>query len=162
MSLFENDQFQWRETYFVMFTEARRPSNDALVTALNQLGKGFRISDVISDENGLFESLTVQSPDDYAAMDISYVSGEEVTEQVAELATELQGTTESEEEASMLQRLPDCTARLDVYHFEQTVELGADDEGAELMDPGALLTILQCLARLCDGVVIDPQTGILL
>ena len=105
----------------------------------------------------------MRSPDDYAAMDISYVSGEEVTEQVTELANELRETGNSNVEKALLSRLSKCSGRLDIYHFEQTVGLEMDqDDETELMDPGALLTILERLASLCHGVVIDPQTGILL
>ena len=34
MSLFENDEYRWRETYFVLFHEENRPSADAIVAAL--------------------------------------------------------------------------------------------------------------------------------
>jgi hypothetical protein len=160
MSLFENEQYQWRETYFVLFEEARRPSAPSLVEALDKTGEGLQVSEVRADSHGLVESLTIRSPDDYAAMDITYVSGEEVTDQVAELTEEYMGAGETEK--SVLARLAKCSARLDVYHFEQRVApAGEDDEGDELMDPGALLTILDRLATLCDGVVIDPQSGIL-
>jgi hypothetical protein len=163
MSLFENDQYQWRETYFVLFDRARRPDAQALAAALEQAGKELEISNVRHDPDGRIESLTVCSPDDYAAMDISYVTGEEVTEQVADLIDELQTTQNSPVEKALLSRLMQCTGRLDVYHFEQTVSNEVEtDDATELMDPGALLTILEQLARLCDGVVIDPQTGILL
>ena len=61
----------------------------------------------------------------------------------------------------MLERLPECSARLDIYHFERTVYPEADDED-DLMDPGALLSVLQRLAELCEGIPVDPQSGILL
>ena len=74
MSLFENEQYQWRETYFVLFEASQRPKTDALVKAIDQAGEGFQVSDPRSDEHQLIESLTIRSPDDYAAMDISYLS----------------------------------------------------------------------------------------
>jgi hypothetical protein len=121
------------------------------------------VSEVQTDRRGLIESLTVRSPDDYSAMDITYVSGDEVTDQAVELAQELTSTGEAGSKQALLARLAKCSARLDVYHFEQTVGPETDDEDdADLMDPGALLTILERLARLCDGLVIDPQSGILL
>jgi len=130
---------------------------------LDRSGERLQVSDVRADSQGRVESLTIRSPDDYSAMDITYVSGEEVTEQVAELSQELSGAGDSVARRSLLARLSKCSGRLDVYHFEQTVGPGSDDEeDADLMDPGALLTILERLANLCDGVVIDPQSGILL
>ena len=49
MSLFENDQYQWRETYFVLFDEARRPQAVSLVKVLDNAGKGLQVSDVRED-----------------------------------------------------------------------------------------------------------------
>lgn len=163
MSLFENDQYQWRETYFVLFEAAHRPSARKVQKALHGLGKRFQISEVCGDESGRFESLTLVSPDDYAAMDVSCVFGEEVTEQLSDLTKDLARNAETEEEKSLLSRLPKCTGRLDVFHFEQHVTDSAeDDERGEFMDPGALLIVLQQLAKLCHGVAVDPQTGTLL
>ena len=82
MSLFGNDEFQWRETYFVLFREADRPSADDVVGGLTADDRRFRVSDVRKDDAGRLESLTLMSPDDFAGMDISFVTGEEVIEQV--------------------------------------------------------------------------------
>lgn len=165
MSLFENDEYQWRETYFVLFDAARRPTAEILQETLQSLGERYRISEVQATEGGDFESLTVMSPDDYSAMDISYVGGEEVLEQVAELTKEMKASHASCEEKVSLSRLPRCTARLDVYHFEERLSSAAyqDDEDEEVfMDPGALLAVLEKLAELCDGIVVDPQSGSLM
>ena len=81
MSLFENDQYRWRETYFVLFEEKQRPQAKAVQESLSKLGERFRISDVRADSKGRIESLTLLCPYDYAAMDISYVAGEDVLEQ---------------------------------------------------------------------------------
>jgi hypothetical protein len=163
MSLFENDQYQWRETYFVLFDEEHRPAAKKVEEALHELGRRFQISDVCADESGRFESLTLLSPDDYAAMDVSCVLGDEVTEQLSELTIDLERNAETEEDKAMLSRLPKCTGRLDVFHFEQHVPNGAEgDDRGEFMDPGALLIVLQQLADLCQGVAVDPQTGTLL
>ena len=40
MSLFENDEYRWRETYFVLIEEGNRPSGKALQDALVELGPG--------------------------------------------------------------------------------------------------------------------------
>ena len=34
MSMFENDQYRWRETYFVLFESAKRPKLKTLVKKL--------------------------------------------------------------------------------------------------------------------------------
>ena len=85
MSLFENEAYRWRDTYFVLFREKDRPSCEATLHAFESLGPRHSVQDLRRDDSGRLESLTLLSPDDFSAMDISYVSGEEVTEQVENL-----------------------------------------------------------------------------
>ena len=161
MSTFENDQYKWRETYFILFDSAKRPSVDKISKMLRGLNARFELDNVVGDDDGGFESLTLRSPQDYAALDISYMDGEEVRQQGAELAEEMRPTAADADERTKLARLPKCDARLDLLHFEQVVG-GADtsEEGAEeLLDPSALLNVLDALVRLTGGVGIDPQSG---
>jgi hypothetical protein len=78
MSTFEREGFRWRETYFVLFDSCRRPTLNRAVALLRELSSRFELTGGLADEDGRFESITVLSPDDYAALDISYESGEEV------------------------------------------------------------------------------------
>ena len=158
MSLFENDQYRWRETYFVLFRAKDRPSAEAMREALTSLGGRYEISDVREDGAGHVESLSLISPHDFAAMDISYVSGEDVQLHLEELKEELRGADLTEQERRKLKMLPDCDARYDIYHFEQVVEDDSEDD-EEFLDPGSLLIVLEKLARLCRGIGIDPQSG---
>ncbi|MDG2380269.1 MAG: hypothetical protein P8N76_01205 [Pirellulaceae bacterium] len=164
MSLFENDEYQWRETYFILFEEENRPQAEQVSGALKELDSRFEVMNVKADEAGRFESLTLVSPDDYAAMDISFVVGDEVVEQTAELIDELLKATFTEEEKSAIRSLGDCRCRFDVYHFEQLTFVGRDGEGEEddFMDPGALLTVMEKIAEVSDGVVVDPQANTIL
>jgi hypothetical protein len=157
MSLFENDQYRWRETYFVLFEEKNRPTAEDTVACLKKLGSRYEVTDVRRDDYGRFESLTLLSPMDYAAMDITYLAGEDVTAHVEELQRELKTASLTSAELAKLKRLPSCNARFDVYHFEQIVSDGDDED--EFLDPGALLIVLERLAKLCHGVGIDPQSG---
>ena len=129
-------------------------------TALEDLGRQYEVFEVRSDDEGRFDSLTLISPDDYAAMDISYVSGEEVTEQTKELVNELKQTTATETEIDDLRRIMELDARFDIYHFEEIVTGDAEDD--EFMDPGCLLQVMEELTRLVDGVGLDPASGALL
>ncbi len=156
MSLFENDQYRWRETYFILFEEPRRPTIGQIRESLKQLGDDYELVDLRGDDEDRFETLTLYSPRDFAAMDILYVGDEEVVEQVEELRGELRAVSLTKEEREKLAFLPRCTARFDVYHFEQIVDLEDDDE---MLDPGGLLLVLERLADLCRGVVYDPQAG---
>jgi hypothetical protein len=158
MSLFEDNSYRWRETYFILFDRKHRPSASGVRGALSELGSRLEFRGEQADENGPFESLTVLAPSDAAGMDLTYISGEEVQEQIAELKKEFRGTKLSEDEQAKLDYLLKCNARLDVYHF-QHVDDAEDDDG---LDPGSLLLVMGKLAKLCHGVSVDPQSGAIL
>lgn len=161
MSLFGDTQYQWRETYFVLFREGDRPLADKVVKALTGDDRRFQVTDVRGDENGRLDSLTLKSPDDFAAMDISFVNGDEVTEQIDELGREIAKATLDDEEREKLSMLANCDARYDIFHFEQVLN-DEDDDGDDFLDPAALLIVMERLTMLCRGVGIDPQSGSLM
>lgn len=164
MSMFENDQYCWRETYFVLFDVRNRPKLDAVRRALANLDTRFTLANLTGDEEGYVESLTVLSPDDFAALDVCYVDGEEVVEQRMDLLKELGNANGTPEERLKRDRLRHSNGRFDILHFEQVVDLeeetGEDAEG--MLDPTALLVVLEALVRLTDGVAFDPQAGTVL
>jgi hypothetical protein len=84
-----------------------------------------------------------------------------VQEQVIELSEEMESAQLTVDEKQKLKRLKSCDARFDVYHFEQVVMGQNDDEEESYLDPGALLIVLERLARMCRGVGVDPQSGTL-
>lgn len=159
MSLFEDSQYQWRETYFVLFAEKDRPAAKKVVEELAKLEQHFEIKNVTADEGGNLESLTLIAHDDNAAMDVTYLSGDEVREQVRELSEEMHGMPLDKEEKTKLAALAPCDARFDVFHFE---EMTFTDDEDELLDPGTLLIVLERLARLSNGIGVDPQSGTLM
>ena len=164
MSLFENDEYQWRETYFVLFDRNQRPNAAQLQQLLSSLDKGYEVRDLRSNEEGVFESVTLISKDDYAAMDLTCVSSDEICDQIKELAEELSELA-GPDEIERVKKIATCTARLEVYHFEQMVFVGSsgpDDEPDDFMDPGSLLLVLDRIAELCDGIVVDPQSNSLM
>lgn len=163
MSLFENDQYRWRETYFVLFDARNRPTADATVQTLQQFNERYQIRDIRQDDQGRLESLTIISPDDYAAMDLTFVTGEEVREHTVELVEEMSPLVATDEQTK-LKKLPEFDARLDIFHFEQLVweSPGDDEEMDEFMDPGSLLIVLEQLARLTKGVGVDQESGTLI
>ena len=67
MSMFENDQYRWRETYFVLFESSKRPTLEKVQQALLKLNSRFALTNLSANEAGGLESLTVLSPDDFAA-----------------------------------------------------------------------------------------------
>ena len=159
MSMFENDQYRWRETYFVLFQSANRPTLEKLQQTLSKLNSRFTLTNLSADESGRLESLTVLSPDDFAALDISYLEGGEVVEAAAELADELDTTDCCADDRSRLERIRHCDARFDVFHFEQLQTFEGGGETDEMLDPSALIVVLDALAEETEGIAIDPQAG---
>lgn len=156
MSLFEDDRYQWRETYFILFRESDRPNKHAILKTLKELGARFEIVNLRTDSQDNFESVTVISPDDFSAMDICYGSGEDVAAQVTDLLEEMKSSSDTPQHKAKLLHLADCTASLEIYHFQRVVD---EDEEEEYLDPGGLLLVMQKLAKLCHGIAIDPQSG---
>jgi hypothetical protein len=164
MSTFERHGFKWRETYFVLFDSCDRPTLKKMESVLRDLNERFVLSNARADEDGRFESITVLSPDDYAALDVSFEAGEEVTEQGAAFYQELKSSVadDDDDERAKLARLPTCDARFDLLHFEETGGDEPEDEMDEILDPSALLIVLDALVELTGGVGVDPQSGTLL
>jgi len=128
--------------------------------AISKLHQHLTLTNLSADEKGLLESLTILAPDDFAALDISYLAGEEVREQVAELAKEVEPSCCCQDEKERLEELRKCDARLDIFHFEQMADLDSEEDG--MFDPSALLVVLDTLAELTDGISVDPQGGAML
>src|SRR5690554_3771596 len=98
MSLFENEEYQWREKYFILFPETQHPLAADVRQLLEQLGDRFQISDIRQTPAGELESLTVISPQDFAGMDIAYNAGEDVVAQVEEVVKEMARATLTRED----------------------------------------------------------------
>jgi len=164
MSMFENSQYRWRETYFVLFDSSRRPTLKTIQRTLSGLNEHYVLRNLSADEEGRFDSLTLLSPDDFAALDICYTGGEEVLDHAASLAKEMAPVAREMCNTDALRRILRCDGRFDVLHFEQVPEGegGEEDQGDEadeMLDPSALLLVLGALAKLTNGVAVDPQAG---
>jgi hypothetical protein len=161
MSTFEDKNYRWRETYFVLFDVKKRPKLQAVVKAVQSLNPRYELRNLNADDHGRIESLTVISPDDYAAMDICFDSGEEVLEQGAALVADLKKFAVDTCADIPEEKILSYSGRFDVLHFERIGET-LDEEDDEMLDPSALLVVLESLAKLTDGVAVDPQSGTIL
>jgi hypothetical protein len=179
----KGDDLLWLETYFIVFPSNRRPTLQQVESALSEAGPRLVIENLEADDDGLFASLLVQSPEDHAAVEISYETGEAVIEQNLEWAKQLQKQISPKH----LQQMITADARLDVAHFER-VEAGSmsakkaaptkdefadadldddfsgdddfDEEAAmEIFDPTCLLTVVEALSKLTRGLAFDPAAG---
>jgi len=164
------DELHWRETYFILFPQDRRPELDKVAKTLSKANARYALENLSADEGGLLQSLLVESSEDHAAVEISYEVGEGVLEQNLEWATQLQGELPHEQLQEMIQ----ADARLDVAHFERVPagssgqpteasplddEFGSEEENFEMLDPTCLLTVVDALSQLTDGLTFDPASG---
>ncbi len=160
MSLFEDDAYLYRDTFFVYFKDENRPTTQAVAECFEKLGAKYDVGE-IREIDGRFGSVTVKSPQDYSAMDIAFVTGDEVTEQIQNLILEFRTMTLTGDDREKLESFQQCTARFDVFHFEeQSNESG--NSPVEMIDPGGLLLVIEKLAALTGGVALDPQSQTLL
>ena len=159
MSTFEDSRYRWRETYFVLFDAKRRPTLKSVTKMLSALNKRFELTNLGADSHGKIDSLTLISPDDFAALDICYLGGAEVLEQGAPLVDDLKKLG-AQAPPVPWEQIKKYDGRFDVLHFERVPEgPGEDSDEEEMLDPSALLVVLGALARLTGGVAIDPQAG---
>ena len=154
MSLFEDSNYQYRDTYFVFFKKENRPSLDKIESTLAELGTRYQTLKS-SEKDGEFESLTFVSPYDYSAMDIAVVLGEEVSSQISELMEDFKSMTLTGDDSAKIAELESCDSRFDIFHFEN-IQGGGEDE---FLDPGGLLLLMEKLSSLSEGVALDPQSN---
>ncbi|HEY4232359.1 MAG TPA: hypothetical protein VGM76_02955 [Lacipirellulaceae bacterium] len=156
-----DDQLEWRDTYFILFQSSGRPTLTQVEGAITGATRRVTLENLEANEDGLFESVLVQAPEDHAALEISYETGDAVIEQSAQLAKQLKGEVTPDQ----LKRLLRADARLDVMHFERVSADSFDDDdefAAGALDPGSLLNVVEALAKLTRGLPIDPASGAIL
>lgn len=159
MSLFENDEYEYTDTFFVFFKRENLPAAEAVKTAIAELGDRYEFGNIAFREDQ-FESMSILSPQDFSAIDIVLDLNMEVTTQIEELTTEFRTLTLTGDDRDKLTRFKDCDARFDLFHFEKQVSGNSDPDA--FIDPGGLLIVLEKLRSLCDGVGLDPQSQMLL
>jgi hypothetical protein len=159
-----DDQLEWRDTYFILFQQGDRPTLTQVEAAITESSRKLKLENLEADDDGMFESVLVQAPQDNAALEISYEMGDAVIEQSADLAKQLKGELAPKQLKQMLK----ADARLDVMLFERVQDQfggGSDDDEeweATGLDPSSLLNVVSALAKLTGGLPIDPASGTVL
>lgn len=124
MSLFEDERYTWRETYFVLFQPERRPRLSSVRRELRNHAGTLEILEATAELDGRLRSMTVASYEDHAALEIVYHEGDAVKAEIDSLAETLE-TESSALEKKRLQKARNCRAKFDVLHFEQTAGTAA-------------------------------------
>jgi hypothetical protein len=159
MSLFDDPNYRWRDTFIVLFNDVQRPTIELALSAIQKIGK-FEVQNSTESEFGHMESITITSNVDLVGLEILYVAGDEVVEETEALVIELAEDAMLLGNEDSLTQLSAATARFDILHFEQiTGNTNEPSDDDELMDPGSLLTVTAALADLVSGVAVDPSSA---
>ena len=121
MTLFDDNRYDWRETYFVYFEGSHRPKLPGIRRALRTHAPFLSIPNTKTDPDGNLVEMTIASYEDHAALEIVYREGNEILVEAQNLVQSLQEDA-SEEERLQLQQIVQCQARFDIHHFEQTAD----------------------------------------
>ena len=159
MSLFDDPNYRWRDTFLVFFDDNQRPTIELALSAIQQIGK-FEVQHSSASESRHIESITITSSVDLVGLEILYVAGDEVVEETEPLILELAEDAMLLGNEDSLTLLSTANARFDILHFEKITDNSnepSDDD--ELMDPGSLLTVTAALADLVNGVAVDPSSA---
>ena len=119
MTLFDDDRYDWLETYFVYFESSHRPKLSDVRRTLKIDAPFFNILSSKADPDGNLAEMTVASYEDHAALEIVYREGNDILNEARHLAQTLENDASAGERVQ-LQKIVRCKARFDVHHFEQT------------------------------------------
>jgi hypothetical protein len=159
MSLFDDPNYRWRDTFLVLFDDKQRPTIELAQSAIQQIGK-FEMQNFSESESRHVESMTITSSVDLIGLEILYVAGAEVVEETEALVLELAEDALLLGNEDSLTQLSTANARFDILHFEKITENSNEPSGDdELLDPGSLLAVTAALAGLVNGVAVDPSSA---
>lgn len=122
MSLFNDERYCWRETYFIVCSPALRPKFAEFSAMLEKSIPTLRIRDKKVDSFDSIEFLSVVSLEDKSGLDIVYQENENSLQETAALLDEIQQQTTTDKTRQLADKASSFTGRLDVLHFEQTSE----------------------------------------
>ena len=159
MSLFDDPNYRWRDTFLVLFDDKQRPTIELAQSAIQQIGK-FEMQNFSESESRYVESMTITSSVDLIGLEILYVAGAEVVEETEALVLELAEDALLLGNEDSLTQLSTSNARFDILHFEKITENSNEPSGDdELLDPSSLLAVTAALASLVNGVAVDPSSA---
>ena len=123
MTLFEDNRYNWRETYFVYFESSHRPKLTEVRRALKIDAPLFSILDSKADYQGHLVAMTIASYENHAALEMVYREGNDVLHESQHLVQSLKEEA-TPKELAQLQKIVRYKTRFDIHHFEQTAGTG--------------------------------------
>ena|GEM_PF-1951371 len=121
MTLFDDDRYDWRETYFVYFESAFRPKLTDVRRALKLNAPFIEILNTETEPTGGIIQMTIASYEDHAALEIVYQEGNSIQNEAQHLADSLKQDA-SDSELVQINKISLCNTRFEIHHFEQTAE----------------------------------------
>jgi hypothetical protein len=118
MTLFDDERYVWRETYFVLFEPKMRPQFVEVRKNFDTRAGCFSILDKKIFDDDSMESITIASYEDHAAIEIIYTEGETVLKENQALFNTISKDCPPKER-DLLRKAKNFTARYNILHFEQ-------------------------------------------
>ncbi|MDR2641777.1 MAG: hypothetical protein LBC74_03170 [Planctomycetaceae bacterium] len=123
MTLFDDERYAWRETYFVLFEPMMRPRFIDVRRNFDIHVGCFSVLDKKIGKDDTMESITIASYEDHAAIEVVYSEGEVVLTESETLFVTISKDCPSRER-ELLRRAKKFAARYSVLHFEQVAGTG--------------------------------------
>ncbi len=169
-TLFENPEYEWRETLFVLFDGRQHPplteaEKKSLVAEAEF--SFLEVEKAKTAPDGQLKSLLFLSPETDSAVELQYREGRTVLEQSRAFYESIRAILDNEERQQWqkIMQLPSC---YELIYFEKPTgeirlaEEFPDEDEMSFYDPGALLFLMENLARRTHGTAVDPQSGMIL
>ncbi|MEK6270335.1 MAG: hypothetical protein N2B57_06210, partial [Planctomycetales bacterium] len=110
MSLFDNPEYRWRETYLLFHKKKQRASADSIRQAIAGIRGSYQIEQLVANENGDFESAMVFAEEAFSAIDMSFTEDDQIGEQILDIQTEMKEVLEDPEDLAKLESLGEYDA----------------------------------------------------
>ena len=167
-SFFENPEYEWRETLFVLFDRKTCPpvTRETVRRFFEETEFAFlEIKAAKESADGMLRRLLAVSPRTRCGLELVFQEGEAVLEQTRDFYGTIQQTLDAYESRQWEKVFP-LGACFELIYFENIAKplrvAGETREEPPLYDPGTLLFVTEKLSQFTGGVVLDPQSGMIL
>ncbi|MDR3109304.1 MAG: hypothetical protein LBU65_06405 [Planctomycetaceae bacterium] len=121
MSLFEDPDYEWRETYFVFTDKKHRPSQHDVKHGLRRSMPSLKIRLERKSIDGGLDFLSVVSDESHSGIDIIWSAGEFLGAELDALAIELEKTA-SPRDLQQIKKIKHATAKIEIMHFGHIIK----------------------------------------
>lgn len=170
-TLFENPEYEWRETLFVFFDGEKHPPLSKTEMAALVADAKFSFLEMAKTKtapDGRLKTLLFLSPETGSAVEVHCRQGKTVLDQSRAFYQSVRAILDSSERQAWKKILP-LASCYELVYFEKPAsetrlmeEFPEDHDDMDFYDPGTLLFLMEALTRHTRGVAVDPQSGMIL